>query len=163
PLKATYVGKTLFLNGRPTTAARLNPSPRSAQLVPDAQPKGKYEYIINYYGTYATMFHYPKRTDMVGQLQGAGGQGCTNVLFGYGKNIIWNAGRTSDLITEYRVPSNKVIKTLSTNYTSSCAMNTAGDLAVGVLLGNNYSGGGQVVIFKGATGTGKVYPTPLTK
>jgi hypothetical protein len=31
----TYVGKTLFVNGRPVTAARLNPSPRYAELVPD--------------------------------------------------------------------------------------------------------------------------------
>ena len=41
---------------------------------------------------------------MIGQLKGAGGQGCTNVLFGYGKKIIWNAGRMNDLITEYKVP-----------------------------------------------------------
>lgn len=42
-------------------------------------------------------------------------------------------------------------------------MNTAGDLAVGVLLGNSYNDGGQVVVFKGATGSGKVYNTPLAK
>jgi hypothetical protein len=42
-------------------------------------------------------------------------------------------------------------------------MNTAGDLAVGVLLGNSFSNGGQVVIFTGATGTGKVYNTPLAR
>ena len=165
PLKASYVGKMLFLNGRPTTAARLNPLPRYAQLVPDASRLGKYEYVFNYYGTYGSEFNYPKSTQMIGQLQGAGGQGCTNVLHGYGKNIIWNAGRTNDVITEYAVPGNKVLKTLSLNYTftSSCAMNTAGDLAVGVLLGNNYSNAGQVVIFKGAAGSGKVYPTPLAR
>lgn len=165
PFKANYVGKTLFVNGRPITAARLNPLPRYAQLVPDALQRGKYEYVINFYGSYASMFNYPKSTQMIGQLQGAGGQGCTNVLHGYGKNIIWNAGRTNDLITEYRVPSNKVIKTLSLNYTftSSCAMNTSGDLAVGILLGNSYGPGGQVVIFKGATGSGTVYNTPLSK
>ena len=88
---------------------------------------------------------------MIGKINGAGGQGCTNVLYGYGKKIFWNAGRTNDLITEYRVP-NKLIKTLSLDYTftSSCAMNTSGDLAVGVLLGNCYGPGGQVVIFKNA-------------
>lgn len=165
PFKANYVGKTLFVNGRPITAASLNPLPRYAQLVPDLVRRGKYEYVFNYYGTYGSMFNYPKSNQMIGQLQGAGGQGCTNVLHGYGKNIIWNAGRTNDLITEYAVPSNKVLKTLSLAYTftSSCAMNTAGDLAVGVLLGNSYGNGGQVVIFKGATGSGKVYNTPLAK
>ena len=101
---------------------------------------------------------------MIGQINGAGGQGCTNVLYGYGKNIFWNAGRTNDLITEYKVPK-KLLRTLSLDYTftSSCAMNTSGDLAVGVLLGNSYGAGGQVVIFKNATGSGKVYNTPLTK
>ena len=102
---------------------------------------------------------------MIGQIDGAGGQGCTNVLYGYGKKIIWNAGRTNDLITEYKVPSNKVLKTLSLGYTftSSCGMNTNGDLAVGVLLGNSYGAGGQVVIFKNATGSGTVYNTPLAR
>ena len=125
----------------------------------------KYEYIINYYGTYASKFNYPKSTQMIRQLDGAGGQGCTNVLFGYGKKIMWNAGRTNDVITEYKVPRNKVVKTLSLGYTftSSCAMNTSGDLAVGVLLGNDYGAGGQVVIFKNATGSGTVYNTPLAR
>lgn len=169
PFKASYVGKTLFLNGSPTTAARLNPSPRYTQLVPDNLGPGTYEYVNNYYGTYASMFNYPTSSKQVGTLNGAGGQGCTNVLWGYGKNIIWNAGRQGSYpnytITEYRVPGNKVLKTLTTNfaYTSSCSMNKAGDLAVGVLLGNSYSAGGQVIIYKGATGTGKVYTTPLAR
>jgi hypothetical protein len=164
PFKATYVGKTMFVNGRPITAARLNPAPRYAQLVPD-RAVGKYEYVFNYYGTYGSEFNYPKSTQMFRQLNGAGGQGCTNVLFGYGKNIMWNAGRTNDVITEYKVPGNKVVKTLSLAYdfTSSCSMNTDGDLAVGVLLGNDYGAGGQVVIFKNASGSGTVYNTPLDK
>ncbi len=164
-LKATYVGRTLFVNGRPITAARLNPLPRYAALVPDISARTKYEYIFNNYGTYGSIFNYPKSTKMIGQLTGAGGQGCTNVLNGYGKNIIWNAGRTNDVITEYAVPSNNVLKTLFLNYTftSSCAMNASGDLAVGILLGNSYGPGGQVVIFKNATGSGKVYTTPLNK
>ena len=101
---------------------------------------------------------------MIGQINGAGGQGCTNALYGYGKKIIWNAGRTNDVIDEYKVPD-KLIKTLSLNYTftSSCAMNTSGDLAVGILLGNSYGAGGQVVIFKHASGSGIVYDTPLSK
>ena len=58
-----------------------------------------------------------------------------------------------------------MLKTLPLDYTytSSCAMNTSGDLAVGVLLGNSYGPGGQVVIFKNATGKGTVYNTPLNK
>src|SRR5580700_5978491 len=144
-LNATYVGRTLFVNGSPVTAARLNPLPSYAELVPDRSRTKNYEYIINYYGPYASMFNYPKSTAMIGKINGAGGQGCTNVLYGYGKKIIWNAGRTNDLIDEYEVP-NKLLKTLFLNYTftSSCAMNTSGDLAVGVLLGNSYGPGGQV-------------------
>lgn len=164
-LKPHYVGKTLFLNGRPTTAARINPMPRYAKLIPNATQRGTYEYVFNFYYSYASMFNYPTSTNMIGMLNGAGGQGCTNHLHGYGKNIMWNAGRTNNVITEYAVPSNKVLKTLSLNYqyTSSCAMNNDGDLAVGVLLSDSFSNAGQVVIFKGATGTGKVYNTPLAR
>ena len=160
----TYLGKTLVVNGRPVTAARLNPLPRYAGLVPDRRRSKKYEYIINDYGSFAGIFNYPHTTAMIGQIDGAGGQGCTNALYGYGKKIIWNAGRTNDLISEYQVP-NKLLRTISLNYTftSSCAMNTGGDLAVGVLIGNSYGAGGQVVIFKNATGKGKVYNTPLSK
>ena len=163
-LNATYVGRTLFVNGRPVAAARLNPLPRYAELVPDKSKSKNYEYIFNDYGTYASIFNYPKSVQQIGTINGAGGQGCTNVLYGYGKKIVWNAGRTNDLIDEYKVP-NKLLKTLSLNYsfTSSCAMNTSGDLAVGILLGNSYGPGGQVVIFKNATGSGTVYNTPLTK
>jgi hypothetical protein len=170
---ATYAGRTLFLNGRPVTAARppgaILPGalPRFATILPDRRGgHKKYEYIFGFYGSYAGIFHYPKSTAMVGELNGAGGQGCTNALYGYGKKIVWNAGRTSDLITEYEVPSNKVLKTLSLDYTytSSCAMNTSGNLAVGILLGNSSDDcGGQVVIFKHARGSGTVYKTPLCK
>ncbi len=152
------------MNGRPVTAASLNPMPRYAELVPDKTTSKNYDYIINTYGSYASIFDYPKSVKETGTINGAGGQGCTNVLYGYGKKIIWNAGRTDDLISEYKVP-NKLLKTLSLDYTftSSCAMNTTGDLAVGILLGNSYGRGGQVVIFKNAAGSGTVYNTPLAK
>ncbi len=161
---ATYIGKTLVVNGRPVTAARLNPLPRYAELVPAKSRSKTYEYIFNDYGSYGSIFDYPKSTAMVGQIDGAGGQGCTNVLYGYGKKILWNAGRTNDLISEYKVP-HKLLRTLFLDYTftSSCAMNKSGDLAVGILLGNSYGRGGQVVIFKNATGSGKVYATPLSR
>jgi hypothetical protein len=159
----SYVGKTLFVNGRPVTAERTNPLPRYTQLVPDAKSTD-YEYIFNDYGSYGSIFNYPKSSNMIGQVTGAGGQGCTNVLYGYGKKTFWNAGRTNDVITEYQVPS-KQIRTLPVAYdfTSSCAMNTDGDLAVGVILSDSYGAGGQQVIFKKAKGKGKVYNTPLYK
>jgi hypothetical protein len=160
----THVGNMLFVNGRPITAERLNPLPRYAELVPEAAKSKSYEYIFNSYQSYASIFDYPKNTKMIGQINGAGGQGCTNVLYGYGKKIFWNAGRTNDVMTEYQVPS-KQIKTLPIgyDYTSSCAMNTNGDLAVGIILSDSLGAGGQQVIFKNATGKGKVYSTPLYK
>jgi hypothetical protein len=163
-LNVTYVGRTLFVNGNPVTAERLNPLPLYAELVPDKSTSKNYEYIFNHYDTYAGIFDYPKSVAQIGQIKRAGGQGCTNVLYGYGKKIFWNAARNNDLIDEYQVPK-KLIKTLSLKYTytSSCAMNTSGDLAVGILLGNSYGPAGQVVIFKNATGSGTVYDTPLTK
>jgi hypothetical protein len=54
-VNATYVGRTLFVNGRPITAARLNPLPRYAELVPDKSKSKNYEYIFNYYDTYASI------------------------------------------------------------------------------------------------------------
>jgi hypothetical protein len=165
-LNTTYVGRTLFVNGKPVTAARINPLPRYAQLVPDKSKSKNYEYIFGDYGSYASIFDYPKSTSQIGELNGVGGQGCTNALYGYGKGIIWNPGRLSkDGIQEYGVPSNKLIKTLPLKYkfTSSCAMDTSGDLAVGILLANSYGAGGQVLIFKNATGTPTVYNTPLYK
>jgi hypothetical protein len=157
-----YVGKTLFVNGRPITAARLSPMPRYATIVPDGHKSAKkYEYVFNYYGTYASIFNYPKSVQQVGSIYGDGGQGCTNVLYGYGKKIMWNVGGPTQ-ITEYKVPDTP-IKTLTTTYSfpSSCAMNGNGDLAVGILYGHGYSNGGQVLIFKNATGTPTVYTTPL--
>ena len=152
-----YIGRTLLVNGRPVTAARvnLNPLPRYVTIVPDRRPRKKFEYIINSYGTYASIFDYPKSDQQIGSIYGAGGQGCTNVLYGYGKGIIWNVAG-SDQITEYKVPETP-IKTLSVSFSfpTSCAMDTSGDLAIG-----NYDGG-QVIVFKNASGSGTVYSTPL--
>ncbi|MFZ0364104.1 MAG: hypothetical protein WAL67_07850 [Candidatus Cybelea sp.] len=153
------------MNGRPVTAARLSATPRYETIVPDRHRRLKhFEYVFNFYGSYASIFNYPKSTAMIGQLNGAGGQGCTNVLYGYGKKIFWNPGRRGELIDEYQVPQ-KLLRSLTLDYTitSSCAMNTSGDLAVGILLGNSYGSGGQVAIFKNATGTPTVYKTPLTE
>jgi hypothetical protein len=163
-VSATYAGRTLLMNGRPVTAARLNPLPTYATIVPERRSRKTFEYIFNHYDTYAGIFDYPKSVQQIGEIKGAGGQGCTNVLYGYGKKIFWNAARINNLVDEYAVPK-KLLKTLSLNYayTSSCAMNVGGDLAVGVLLGNSYGPGGQVVIFKNAAGSGRVYNTPLTK
>ena len=165
PLNYQYIGKTLWVNGRPVTAARLSPTPRYATIFPDRHRRLKhFEYVFNFYGSYAGIFNYPKSTAMIGQINGAGGQGCTNVLYGYGNKIFWNPGRQDNLISEYKVPQ-KLLRSLTLDYTftSSCAMNTSGDLAVGILLGNSYGPGGQVVIYKNATGTPTVYNTPLAK
>ncbi len=156
-----YVGRMLYLNGRPVTAARVNLSPPApyAPTLPDRAPKN-FEYVINNYGTYAGIFKYPQADREIGMINNAGGQGCTNVLYGYGKATFWNVAGQSQ-ITEYKVPATP-IKTLSVAYAfpSSCAMDAAGDLAVGILYSSG-PGGGDVVIFKHASGSGKAYTTPL--
>ncbi len=153
---ATYVGRTLFLNGRPVTAARLSSLPRYAMILPDRHKRSRtFEYVIGDYGSYAGIFDYPKSDQQIGTIYNVGGQGCTNVLYGYGKKIIWIvAGQ--DQIEEFKVPQTPV-KTLSAEFSfpTSCAMDAGGDLAVG-----NYDGG-QVAIFKNASGSGTVYSTPL--
>ena len=128
-------------------------------ITPDRRAKAQiFDYIINDYGTYASIFDYPKSDKQIGTIKNVGGQGCTNVLYGYGKEIIWIVAGPNQ-ITEYKVPQ-RPIKTLSVPYSfpTSCAMNASGDLAVGIY---GTSGGGDVVIFKNANGTGTAYPTPL--
>jgi hypothetical protein len=164
-LNGTYVGRTLFVNGRPVTAARLGGSvlPRYATLVPDLVKGRKREYIISYYASYATEFNYPKGDTQVGMINNVGGQGCNTALNGYGNEDFWIVAG-SNQITEYDVRKNTPLKTLSVPYVfpSSCAMDSSGDLAVGILYGTSTSdSGGQVVIFKNASGTGTVYTTPL--
>ncbi|HEY6485551.1 MAG TPA: hypothetical protein VIX83_04120 [Candidatus Cybelea sp.] len=136
--------------------------PRYATIIPDRHKKSKtFEYVINDYGSYASIFDYPKSVQEIGMINNVGGQGCTNVLYGYGKQTFWIvAGATQ--IEEFKVPQ-KPIKTLSipNSFPTSCAMNTDGDLAVGVYDGSASAGGGDVVIFKNATGSGQVYSTPL--
>jgi hypothetical protein len=160
-LSTRYVGRTLFVNGRPVTAERLSPLPSYANILAEPLKKYKtYEYVINYYGTYASIFDYPKSVDEIGKLENVGGQGCTNTLYGYGKKIIWIVAGQNQ-IEEFKLLT-KPLKTLSVNYSfpSSCAMDTSGDLAVGILDASG-SGGGDVVIFKNASGSGTAYPTAL--
>ncbi|HEY6327604.1 MAG TPA: hypothetical protein VIW73_13950 [Candidatus Cybelea sp.] len=158
---AAFIRGTLSLNGRPVTAAHVNlsPLPRYATIVPDRHKKSRtYEYVINTYGSYASIFDYPKSVRQIGSINNVGGQGCTNVLYGYGKKTFWIvAGATT--INEYQVPR-KPIKTLSVPYSfpTSCAMDAGGDLAVGIY---GTDGGGDVLIFKNASGTPKAYSTPM--
>ena len=161
-LNATYVGRTLFVNGRPVTAARLSPLPTYATILPDRHKKSKYyEYVFNNYGSYASIFDYPKSDQEIGMIAGDGGQGCTNVLYGYGKKLFWNVGGP-DQITEYKVPQTP-IKTLSIpdSFPTSCAMDANGDLAVGIYDGSGSVMDGDVVIFENASGSGTAYTTPL--
>src|SRR5580692_220900 len=163
-LNSGYAGRTLSVNGRLVTAAQasLNVLPRDAKIVPDRQAKSKtFEYIINDYGTYASIFDYPKGDKQIGSITNVGGQGCTNVLYGYGKKTFWIVAAYNQ-ITEYTVPQTP-IKTLSvpsSSMPSSCAMDTSGDLAVGIL---NGSGAGDIVIFKNASGSGTFMATPLAR
>ena len=163
-LDATYVGRTLFVNGRPVTAARLSPLPIYATIVPDRHAKAKtFEYVFNDYESYASIFDYPKSNQQAGSITGVGGQGCTNVLYGYGKKTIWIVAGPGQ-ITEYAVPM-KELKALSDSVgnPSSCAMNTSGDLAVGILYNYFGPGGGDIIIFKHASGSGTVMTTPLAR
>jgi hypothetical protein len=158
----TYVGRTLFVNGRPVTAARLDPMPRYTTIVPDRHSKSKdFEYIFNEYESYASIFDYPKSDQEIGSIAGDGGQGCTNALYGYGKKIVWNVGGYNQ-ITEYRVPK-KPLRTLTIpgSFPTSCAMDSSGDLAVGIYDGSSGAGGGDVVIFKNANPPGTPYATAL--
>jgi hypothetical protein len=163
-LNVRYVGKTLWVNGRPVTAARAyqGAPPRFATLAPDLVAGHKREYVFNDYDTYASIFNYPKSDQEVGTINGLGGQGCANVLYGYGKGTFWNVGG-ADQITEYKVRKSVALKTLSVSFSfpSSCAMDSSGDLAVGVLYNDSGPGGGDVVIFKNASGSPAVYTTPL--
>jgi hypothetical protein len=166
PSSAAFAGADVrgaaFANGM-TTAVRPNASHRYESVVSNLRADSKskyYEYIFNEYGTYAGIFNYPTGVAEIGQISGLGGQGCSNALYGYGKGIFWNVGGP-DQITEFKVPKTP-IKTLSVNYSfaTSCAMNTSGDLAVGIY-GISSGKGGELVIFKNASGKGKAYQTAL--
>lgn len=120
-----------------------------------------YQYIVDDYGTYATYFHYPKSDEPIGKIENVGGQACTNVLNGYGNKFFWIVADYNQ-ITEYAVPK-KPIKTLSISSDdspSSCALDSAGDLTVGVLDGAH---SGDIVIFKNASGSGTYVSTPLAR
>jgi hypothetical protein len=163
-LNVRYVGKMLWVNGRPVTAARANliAPPRFATIVPDRLPGRKHEYIINDYGSYAAVFDYPTSDDQIGTISNVGGQGCSDVLYGYGKRTFWIVAGESQ-ITEYKTRGDAPIKTLSVSAgsPSSCAMDSSGDLAVGILCCG--SGSGDIVIFKNATGSGTAMATPLSE
>jgi hypothetical protein len=150
--------------GGETTAAvsrNLIGLPRYPAIVPNRHVKSKYyEYVINYYGSYATIFDYPEGDKQIGKINDVGGQGCTNVLYGYGKKTFWIVAAYNQ-IEEFEVPQ-KPLKSLSVSVgmPSSCAMDTSGDLAVGILSG---SGGGDIVIFKNASGSGAVITSSLAR
>jgi len=161
-----YVGRTASVNGRLVTAARPNPHGAQYRTIVSeltGNAKSKYfEYIINFYGSYAGIFHYPIKDSETGEINDVGGQGCTNVLHGYGRRTIWIMAAYNDM-TEYVVP-HKPIETLPAvsdgSMPSSCAMDTDGDLAVGILDGPSE---GDVLIFKHATGSGTFVKSQLQR
>jgi hypothetical protein len=163
-LNLEYKAGTAFVNGRPITAARPNLNSRSgyASVLPDGSSKSNdFDYIISDYGTYASIFNYPKSDKQIGTVNNVGGQGCTNVLYGYGKKIVWIVAG-ADQISEYQVPD-KLIKSLSVPsgaFPSSCAMDASGDLAVGILAGTNT---GDIALFKNATGNPTFIPTMISR
>jgi hypothetical protein len=110
-LSYQYIGKTLSVNGRLVTAARpLSVLPRYAAIVPDLFAKAKkFEYITGEYNS--GIFDYPKSDKEIGQINAAGGQGCTNVPYGYGKRTFWIVA-SANQITEYK-GLKRPIKTLS--------------------------------------------------
>ena len=58
-LHGEYVGRMLWVNGRPVTAARMNLSPplRYATIVPDRRrSRERFEYVMGSYGSYASIF-----------------------------------------------------------------------------------------------------------
>jgi hypothetical protein len=157
---AGYTAEALSVHGMLVTAAHpnLNALPHYATIISGRGGKStKFEYIINVYGSYASIFNYPKSTKQIGSITNVGGQGCTNVLYGYGKKTFWIVAGP-DQITEYKVPQ-KPLKTLSVSIgnPSSCAMDTSGDLAIGGL------SNGDIEIFKHASGSGTVMATPLNE
>jgi hypothetical protein len=131
-------------------------------IAPDQTSKSNiFEYIVDDYGTYASIFDYPKSDKQIGKIGNVGGQACTNVLYGYGKKIFWIVAGAKQ-ITEYAVPK-KPIETLSLpsdEMPSSCAIDASGDLVVGILNGTH---SGDIVVFKNAKGSGTAISTPLAQ
>ena len=161
-----YIGRTASVNGRLVTAARPNANvlPGYLTLVPGRVPNAKsgyFDYVINLYGSFAGIFNYPPSTQQTGTIDDVGGQGCTNVLHGYGNKTFWIVAASND-ITLFHVPHRRV-RTLSVSdgsTPSSCAMNESGDLAVGIFDGLS---SGDVLIYSHGTGSGTFIHTPLER
>jgi hypothetical protein len=166
-----YAGVLAALAAFPACGGGSAVTPSSAALdavsrIPvnglDRTGKSKiFEYIVDNYGSYASIFDYPKSDKPIGKIRNVGGQACTNVLYGYGNKTFWIVAAYNQ-ITEYAVPK-KVIKTLSVSsddMPSSCALDSTGNLVVGILDGTDT---GDLVIFKNASGSGTLISTPLAR
>jgi hypothetical protein len=144
------------------SSAALDAGYMNGANLPERTGESKiFEYIVDNYGSYASIFDYPKSDKQIGKIENVGGQACTNVLYGYGKKTFWIVAGAKQ-ITEYLVPK-KPIKTLSLpsdEMPSSCALDPSGDLLVGILDGSN---AGDIVIFKNASGSGTAISTPLAR
>ena len=118
---------------------------------PDKKKKsGAIQYISNFYDGDLLEFDYPKGTSSTGTISGVtDSQGeCTQGLVG--KADFWVVASGSDAVEEFKAGGSSPISTLSESAgePAGCALSPKGDLAVSIL------GAGDVVIFKGAKGSG---------
>src|ERR1700760_1380964 len=76
-----YAAQTIVVDGRPITAERLNLGgipryPATAPVAGARTTSKHFDYVINLYTTYASIFDYPASTKQIGTIDDVGGQGC---------------------------------------------------------------------------------------
>lgn len=134
-------------------------------VMPDMQRPNRnalYEYVSNDGQNSSLLeFDYPKSDKSIGQIPSASGLvgECGDVLYGAAQRYFWVVAFNGAKVEEFAVGGTSPIKTLSVKSVDAplgCAMDPGtGNLAVTIFNSN------QVVIFRHASGPGKVYSTPL--
>ncbi len=120
---------------------------KNALVTPDKKKhRKKLGYISNFYNSDILEFHYPKGASLSKSIDGDDPQGLCEKST---KGDFWIVDSGSDTVEEYKANTTTDIKSLSVTAgePAGCAWNSS-DLAVSIL------GEGDVVIFKGATGSG---------
>jgi hypothetical protein len=137
---------------------------RYESVSPDKHKKKKKtadQYISSFDSSTILQFDYPKRDASIGTVSGVtdpSGE-CTDVLYGVGKKDFWVSAAGSDELDEFAFGGTSPVKTLSesTGEPAGCAIDPGtGNLAVAIL------GGGDVVIFAKASGSGTAISDGLT-